>query len=62
METRVAKYDVYISEHYTTFLSLTKEVSSVCFHSEYEWISQKTDAINCSCFHLSFRMMTVFEV
>jgi hypothetical protein len=34
-EIRVAKYNVYTSEHYITFLSLTKEVSSVYFHSEY---------------------------
>jgi len=32
VEIRVAKYNVCISEHYITFLSLTKEVSLVCFH------------------------------
>lgn len=35
VEIRVAKCNMYTSEHYITFLSLTKEASSVCFHSEY---------------------------
>jgi len=35
VEIRVVKYNVYTSKHYITLLSLIKEVSSVCFHSEY---------------------------
>jgi len=35
VEIRVAKYNVYTSKLCFTLLSLIKEVSSVCFHSEY---------------------------
>jgi len=63
MEIRVAKYNVYISEHYITFLSLTKEVSSVCFHSQYVSGYGRGPMLSVAAVLISrFRMMTIFEV
>jgi len=59
----IAKCNVYTSEHYIIFLSLTKEVSSVCFYTEYMSGYRRGPIPSFAAVLISrSRMMTVFEV